>query len=70
MSRDKIKHPDFDQFIKKFKDAKTTWLVEVELETKTIPMETTLGVSDFFVPKITDGYINITKIAVKHPLYV
>lgn len=77
MARDKIKHPDwdyvfdnFDQFIKKFKDAKTTWLVEVELDTKIIPMETPLGTADFFVPKITDGYINITKIAVKHPFNV
>jgi hypothetical protein len=76
-SRDKIKHPDwdyvfddFDQFIKKFKDAKTTWLVEVELDTKIIPMETPLGTADFFVPKITDGYINITRIAVKHPFNV
>lgn len=61
----------FDQFYKKYiVDAKTTWLVEVDLENNTVSVDTPLEIAEFFVPKITDGYINITKIAVKHPLYV
>lgn len=74
MSKDRKKHPilndtfsDLEQFIEKLKEAKTAWLVELELDNKKIPMESPIDINDFFVPKITEGYINITKI-IKHPL--
>lgn len=39
------------------------WEVEIELDNKTIDLETPNNVSDFFKPKITtNGYITITKI--------